>query len=213
MRKAMTVTEEPETEKEAMKAYRENGDFTWLTASQYWDVSMERMQQGAEPLRAKFGSFEEDKPHLDRIMGMAKSDMEFWARAMEDLVKQWRTGGPDKDMLIQQMKQEVEQPLWIENEETCEDFFNWFKCWLAYAGYSNPGEMPRGWKAIIMTTFPMLGLPNGSRHPKYLEDPVPMLRAGEKFMTGQLALQRLHSDVDGMLGSLRTYRLKFTGMI
>jgi len=64
-----------------------------------------------------------------------------------------------------------------------------------------------------MTTFPKLGLENGPKHPKYVEDPVPMIRAGERFMKGHMALLRLHSDTDGVLGSLRTYRMKVTGMI
>lgn len=213
IRRALQVVEEPESEKAAMRAYRENGDITWLTARQFYDITMENLQQGGDPLKAKFGNFEDDKPDLDRIMAMASSDVEFWLKTMQDMVVQWQKGGDDKQNMIKMLEQGMAQPCWSEDKEACDDFFNWVRDYMVYAGYDNPQEFPRGWKAIIMTMFPRMGIENGSRNPKYLEDPVPMLKAGQRFMRGHLALLRLHSDVDGVLGSLRTYRMKFTGMI
>jgi hypothetical protein len=90
IRRALQVVEEPESEKAAMKAYRENEDITWLTARQFYDITMENLQQGGDPLKAKFGNFEDDKPDLDRIMAMASSDVEFWLKTMQDMVVQWQ---------------------------------------------------------------------------------------------------------------------------
>uniref|UniRef100_A0A7S4TBV9 Major facilitator superfamily (MFS) profile domain-containing protein n=1 Tax=Alexandrium monilatum TaxID=311494 RepID=A0A7S4TBV9_9DINO len=207
------VADIPESEREAMKTYRETGDYTWLTASQFYDVSMELMRQGAPAPKARFGNFEEDKPHLDRILAMARTDAQFWLSMIKDSKLKWKRGGPEKEELKKMLQMEAQAPLWSEIPEDSDDFLAWFKDYLAFAGYGNPCEMPRGWKGILMTAFPMMGLEYGPKHPKYAEDPIPMMQAGEKFIRGHLALLKMHSDTSGVLGGLRVCSVKTTGMV
>mmetsp|Transcript_13590 Transcript_13590/g.30195 ORF Transcript_13590/g.30195 Transcript_13590/m.30195 type:complete len:343 (+) Transcript_13590:1-1029(+) len=213
LRKALTVEDIPESEKEALQVYKETGDFTWLTASQFWEVSEENMREGKPPLRNRFGDFESDKKDLDRIMSMARTDSLFWGRQMQEMIKQWRVGGPQKEEMKKMLVMESEAPLWTDIEEDCNDIFDWLKHYMAYAGYSNPCEMPRYWKGIFMTAFPKMPYQYGAKNPKYLEDPVPMLQAGQKFMKGQLKMMDLHSDALGLIGGLRIDTFKVTGMM
>merc|ERR1712100_852839 len=124
-----------------METYKATGDFTWLTAAQYMEVATEAYKEG-KVLRNKFGKFQDDIEHIDKIMDYSKNDAKFFMWMMEDTEKKWKNGGPEKEELKKQMELEAQQPPWNENKEECEDFAQWLRDYMVYAGYGSPGEMP-----------------------------------------------------------------------
>merc|ERR1712187_646419 len=132
---------------------------------------------------------------------------------MQEMVKTWRADGPKKEKMRKMLEVDAEAPLWTESQEDSDDFLNWFKDYMAYAGYGNPCDMPRYWKGIIMTAFPKMPLEYGHKNPKYMEDPVPMLQAAIKFMKGQLKMLDHNSDALGIIGGFKIDTFKVTGMM
>ncbi len=85
-------------------------------------------------------------------MTTAREDMLFHTQtAIPELVKGLKED-PSKydkiwDMWINDMK-------WKQQDQ--QEMLEWTANYLKFAGYGNPGRMPRFWKAIIMTAFPVL---------------------------------------------------------
>lgn len=177
-----------EEEEAAMRAYRDSGDITWLTGEQLVKVNMELLKQNMPPVASTYGKLVDDISDIPRIRKMAIKDYEFLMQHMNYLINTLQNGSEeDKSLVFDMLKQsaDVSEP----SEQEREDFLQWFGDWLQYAGYGNPSQMPRMWKALIMTLFPFL-IENGEKNPEYLQNPVRFLIRFDNYFRTTLKMEK-----------------------
>jgi hypothetical protein len=177
---------EDEDAKEALSRFHDIGDFTWLPAEQMHEINMKRVKEGEKPLKSKFGAFEDDKPNLERIHRMARTDFEWYSNHIEETIFKWEQGSePERNDMRELMKNGADAHLWTPEDE--QDMTKWLADYLQWAGYGNPARNPRVWKGLIMMHFPLI-MENGLKNEAFFEDPTTSWKLVNRWMRSSLRI-------------------------
>merc|ERR1711924_294335 len=144
-----------EETKQALKEYDETGSIRWLPHSEIRKINQELVNAGNPRLTQAFGSFEEDKKDLDRIVALAKEDFPHHSKYLQESIRKWTAGTErDRDELRKMMTGFEELLEWTKQEEVA--FANWLIAHLKDCGYLRPGLNPRFWKSCMIQAFPRI---------------------------------------------------------
>ena len=184
----------------------------WLGMKDMIELNMARAQKELPPFTINFGTFQDDKAsgNLGRIARYAKRDYEYMMRMNSAWTFTLKHGTPEEKAEITAFLDSIaaaDPP----SEQDKKEFMEWMWDWMQYAGYGNPAQSPRVWKAVFMTTFPFL-LENGEKNPHFKERAVEFMERGEHVLRNLLKLEKSNDKLLHTAGRLNFRALGFTGL-
>ena len=208
-------TEEETAAKEAYDKAKDEGgagDVSWLSSKDYMEVNLERAKNGLPPVEMPFGTFDEDRSagQLEKIKRYAKRDFEYMSKQTSVWVYMMKHGTPEEKkeiMMFIESMMSADPPTDADKKP----FLEWLWLWLQYAGYGNPSQSPRVWKAIFMTVFPFI-LENGEHNPEFKEKADEVFMKAEHIMSGLLKMERANEKALNAASNLSWRSIRIRGL-